>query len=98
MSPTARSAAITQRTEHGGRFRWLFRDIDARAAASFGSLLGIGPVAARVLYGRGYRDPDAARLFLHPSLDNPHHPLTIPCIPHAIESLPTTIPPREKNL
>ena len=47
MSPTARSAATTPRTEHGGRFRWLFRDIDARAAASFGYLdAKIDPVAA----------------------------------------------------
>jgi single-stranded-DNA-specific exonuclease len=98
MSPTARSAATTQRTEHGGRFRWLFRDIDARAAASFGSLLGIGPVAARVLYGRGYRDPDAARLFLHPSLDNLHDPLTMLGMPRAVERLRAAVTAREKIL
>src|SRR6266568_4414006 len=98
MSPTARLAATTQRTEHGGRFRWLFRDVDARAAASFGSLLGIGPVAARVLYGRGYRDPDAARLFLHPSLDRLHDPLTMLGMPQAVERLRAAIGAREKIL
>src|SRR5437016_8228692 len=98
MSPTARSAATTQRTEHGGRFRWLLRDVDARAAASFGSLLGIGPVAARVLYGRGYRDPDAARLFLHPSLDRLHDPLTMLGMPQAVERLRAAIGAREKIL
>ena len=98
MSPTARSAATTPRTEKGGRFRWLFRAVDPRAAASFGSLLGIGPVAARVLYGRGYRDPDAARLFLHPSLDNLHDPLSMLGMPRAVERLRAAIPAREKIL
>jgi single-stranded-DNA-specific exonuclease len=98
MSPTARSAATTPRTERGGRFRWLLRNIDARAAASFGSLLGIGPVAARVLYGRGYRDPDAARLFLHPSLDNLHDPLTMLGMPRAVERIRAAIGGREKIL
>ena len=87
MSPTARSADITPRTERGGRFRWLWREIDAPAAASFGSLLGIGPVAARVLFSRGYRDPAAARLFLQPSLDNLHDPLTMLGMPRAVERL-----------
>jgi single-stranded-DNA-specific exonuclease len=98
MSPTARSADITPRIEHGGKFRWLSREIDANAAASFGSQLGIGPVAARVLYGRGYRDPAVARLFLHPSLDNLHDPLTMLGMPQAVERLRAAIRAGEKIL
>jgi single-stranded-DNA-specific exonuclease len=98
MSPTPRSAVTTPRTERGGRFRWLFRDIDAQAAASFGSLLGIGPVAARVLYGRGYRDPEAARLFLQPSIDNLHDPLTMLGMPQAVERLRAAIASHERIL
>lgn len=98
MSPTARSAAITPKTERGGRFRWLLGEIDVRAAANFGSLLEIGPVAARVLYSRGYRDPDAARLFLHPSLDNLLDPMTMLGMPQAVARLRTAIAAGEKIL
>jgi single-stranded-DNA-specific exonuclease len=51
-----------------------------------------------VLYGRGYRDPDAARLFLHPSLDNLHDPLTMLGMPQAVERLRAAIGAREKIL
>jgi single-stranded-DNA-specific exonuclease len=98
MSPTARSADITPRTEQGGKFRWLLREIDASAAASFGSQLGIGPVAARVLYGRGFHDPAAARLFLYPSLDDLLDPLTMLGMPQAVERLRAAIAASEKIL
>ena len=98
MSPTARSADITRRTERGGKFRWLLREIDAGAAASFGTQLGIGPVAARVLYGRGFHDPAAARLFLHPSLDDLLDPLTMLGMPQAVERLRAAIGAGEKIL
>src|SRR6202790_3696447 len=98
MSPTARSADITPRTERGGKFRWLLREIDASAAASFGSQLGIDPVAARVLYGRGFHDPAAARLFLHPSLDDLLDPLTMLGMPQAVERLRAAIRAGEKIL
>src|SRR5579859_7639429 len=98
MSPTARSADITPRTEPGGKFRWLLREIDASAAASFGSQLGIGPVAARVLYGRGFHDPAAARVFLHPSLDDLLDPLTMLGMPQAVERLRAAIRAGEKIL
>jgi single-stranded-DNA-specific exonuclease len=98
MSPTVRTAATTPRTERGGRFRWLLRDIDAPAAASFGSQLGIGPIAARVLFGRGYHDPTAARLFLRPSLDDLLDPLTMLGMPQAVGRLRAAIAAGEKIL
>jgi single-stranded-DNA-specific exonuclease len=98
MSPTVRSAATTPRTERGGRYRWLLREIDARAAASFGSQLGIGPIAARVLYGRGYNDPAAAKLFLRPSLDDLLDPLTMLGMPQAVSRLRAAIAGGEKIL
>ena len=98
MSPTVRTAATTPRTERGGRFRWLLREFDSPAAASFGSQLGIGPIAARVLFGRGYRDPAAARVFLRPSLDDLLDPLTMLGMPQAVGRLRAAIGAREKIL
>src|SRR2546423_14676837 len=83
MSPTVRLAATTPKTERGGRFRWLLGEADASAAAALGSSLGIGPIAARVLYTRGYRDPAAARRFLHPSIDDLLDPPSMLGMPHA---------------
>ena len=68
------ATATTGQKRLGGRFRWLFRDVDAAAAEAFGSLLGIGPITARVLYGRGMRDAAAARRFLNPALEDLHDP------------------------
>ncbi len=98
MSPTVRSAATTPRIEHGGRFRWIWRDSDGPGAAALAAALGIGPVAARVLHGRGLRDPAAARLFLDPSLDDLHDPLGMLGMARAVERLRAAIAAREKIL
>jgi single-stranded-DNA-specific exonuclease len=98
MSPTVRSAATTPRTERGGRFRWLFGESDDNAASALGYALGIGPVAARVLYSREYRDPAAARRFLRPSLDDLLDPLTMLGMPQAVARLRAAIAAGEKIL
>src|SRR5215469_15299905 len=98
MGPTARTAATTPKTERGGRFRWLLREIDTTAAASFASQLGIGPVAARVLYGRGYTEVESARLFLRPSLDDLLDPSLMLGMPLAVDRLRGAIAAGEKIL
>jgi single-stranded-DNA-specific exonuclease len=98
MSPTARSAAITPRIERGGRFRWAFRDAGPGEADSFGLLCGIGPVAARVLLGRGIFESAAARRFLHPTLDDLHDPLLMRGMREAVDRLRRAIAGGEKIL
>jgi single-stranded-DNA-specific exonuclease len=57
--------------------RWLFPETDTEAAESLARSLGIQPPAARVLAARGHADPDAARRFLRPSLDDLHDPFLL---------------------
>jgi single-stranded-DNA-specific exonuclease len=88
----------TELARRGGRFRWLFREVDAGAAAALGSELGIGALTARVLYGRGLRDASAARRFLNPSLEDLHDPLTMLGMPEAVARMRRAVAAREKIL
>jgi len=92
------ATAITSQKRLGGRFRWLFRDVDTAAAGAFGSLLGIGSMTARVLWGRGMRDAEVARRFLHPDLEHLHDPLTMLGMPAAVARLKKATTAREKIL
>jgi single-stranded-DNA-specific exonuclease len=100
MNPAARSAVTTPRIEgagrieRGGRFRWLFRDPGSGALAR----AGIGALAARILHARGLSDPEAARRFLSPSLDDLHDPLSMRGMPAAIARLRAAIASGEKIL
>jgi single-stranded-DNA-specific exonuclease len=92
------ASAKTGPEQRGGKFRWLLRELDRVEADSFASLLGIGPVAARVLYGRGLRDPAAARRFLSPALEDLHDPLTMLGMPAAVSRLRRATTAKEKIL
>ena len=55
--------------------RWFLPDVPPDEVARLSAELGIGMPATRVLYGRGLRDAERAREFLHPKLEsllNPH--------------------------
>ena len=58
----------------GGRVRWRIAESDAAGVAALGSALGVGGPAARVLWARGFRDPEKARRFFEPSLEDLHDP------------------------
>ena len=57
--------------------RWLFPQIESGAAASLAAALGVQPPLARTLVRRGYGDPDQARRFLQPSLEDLHDPFLL---------------------
>ncbi|MGE5571202.1 MAG: single-stranded-DNA-specific exonuclease RecJ [Rhodospirillales bacterium] len=78
--------------------RWLIPEIDRDRAGRLAASLGISPVAARVLAVRGYDDPDAARRFLNPSLDDLHDPYLMLGMSAAVERLRSAIGKREKIL
>jgi single-stranded-DNA-specific exonuclease len=54
--------------------RWIVRQADARRASELARELGVSPVVAELLVARGYSDEQAARGFLHPSLEQLHDP------------------------
>ncbi len=77
---------------------WLLPQIDRKEVAALQQSLGIGAPAARVLWSRGYRDPEEARKFLKPSLDDLHDPCLLRGMREASERLHAAIERREKVL
>ncbi len=78
--------------------RWLLPQIAAGRAERLSETLNISLLAARVLAGRGFDDPDSARRFLAPSLDNLHDPDLMLGMSSALERLRRAISEREKIL
>jgi single-stranded-DNA-specific exonuclease len=77
--------------------RWILPS-EIVAPAVLARELGIASAAAKVLAHRGMSDPDAARRFLHPSMDELLDPLTMRDMPAAIERLRRAIATGEKIL
>jgi single-stranded-DNA-specific exonuclease len=80
------------------QFRWLLPSTDPREVEALSSALQIGAPAAGVLVHRGLGEPDAARRFLKPSLDDLHDPLTMRDMPRAVERLREAIRNGQKIL
>jgi single-stranded-DNA-specific exonuclease len=78
--------------------RWLIPQSDAHQAECLASALGLRAPAARVLLARGYRDPEAARRFLKPALEDLHDPFLLQGLPAALERLQRAIARQEKVL
>ncbi len=78
--------------------RWLLPEDGAWRSERLAADLSISPVAARVLETRGFHDPDAARRFLAPSLDDLHDPHLLLGMTAALERLRRAISAGEKIL
>ncbi len=78
--------------------RWLLPQIDPREADSLAAAAGIHLPAARVLVNRGYRDPESAARFLHPSLEHLHDPFLLRDMRPAVDRLAKAIAGGEKIL
>src|SRR5258708_1666313 len=78
--------------------RWLLPQLNQGEIAALANVLGLGIPAAGVLFARGFRDPDSARRFLSPSLDDLHNPLSMRGMDCALERLTRAIRDREKIL
>jgi len=70
----------------------------ADAVAALSAALGIGGPAAKVLVHRGFRDPAAARRFLHPAFDELHDPLSMRDMAVAVERIARAIARGERML
>ncbi|MBI1899142.1 MAG: single-stranded-DNA-specific exonuclease RecJ [Acidobacteria bacterium] len=77
--------------------RWLVPDSPAGTGDLAGAL-GLHGLAARVLWHRGYRDPEPARQFLAPAIDDLHDPFLLKDIGSAVERLKGAITRGEKIL
>ena len=78
--------------------RWALKSFDKSSAATLGQALGISPLIAGLLVQRGITDPEAARLFLSPSLDQLHSPALLVGMDKAVERLCRAIANKEDML
>ena len=68
-------------------YRWEHEACDEAAAGELARDAGVEPAIARLLLLRGITDADAARRFLHPSLDHLHDPMRLAGMHTAVERL-----------
>jgi len=78
--------------------KWNLASYDASGASELAAALNIAPLAARVLYARGFRDAEAARSFLHPSIGDLHDPYLLKSMPEAVARLRRAIEGKEPIL
>lgn len=78
--------------------RWLLPPVEARLVETLVTALRLKPPAARVLVSRGFADPEAARRFLAPALEQLHDPYLLTGMHAAIERVRRAIGQREKIL
>ena len=80
------------------KVNWIVSQPDAAGIAELCSALGIGAPAARVLWTRGYRDPEEARRFCHPVLADLLDPYLLAGMPQAVARLRRAIEQKEPIL
>jgi len=67
------------------------RPVDSAAAARLAAELGVHPVTAQVLLGRGLEDAEAARAFLHADVSGLHDPSLLRDLDAAVERVEAAI-------
>ncbi len=77
---------------------WVIPEVDSRSARELAANLGVQPLTARVLLGRGFADPENARRFLRSSIENLHDPLLLTDMREAVARLRAAIERKEKIL
>jgi len=76
--------------------RWDRTPCDEHAATSLAATLSVPPIVARLLCQRGLSDPEDAKRFLHPALDQLHDPALLADMPVAVERIVAAIARRER--
>jgi single-stranded-DNA-specific exonuclease len=77
---------------------WRILPGDIQAEAKLQIELGVHPVVARLLVQRGLTTPEAADLFLNPTLDRLHDPFLLPDVEPACERLKQALAKKERIL
>ena len=70
---------------------WVLWDRDARPWRSLAAALDVHPLTARILYRRGFREPEAASTFLDPTLRTMHDPFRMKGMHEAVRVMLTAI-------
>ncbi len=78
--------------------KWTISESDAAGVSALASSLGIAIPAARVLWARGYRSPEAAARFLEPSVADLADPILLRDMPAAVARLRRAIEQKERIL
>ncbi|HET7620241.1 MAG TPA: single-stranded-DNA-specific exonuclease RecJ, partial [Vicinamibacterales bacterium] len=76
--------------------RWQHSPCDDGATRALASALDLHPTIARLLCLRGFADPDAARRFLAPALDQLHDPFALADMRPAVDRVEQAIARRER--
>ncbi len=76
--------------------RWEPLACDEVGAGRLAVALGIAPIVARLLWQRGVQDPDLARRFLSPSLDQLHDPMAMADMGVAVDRILAAVARRER--
>lgn len=84
---------MTTARDAGSSLRWILPppDVEARAAELQNELPGLDPRLGRVLAARGFREANAVRDFLRPSLERLRDPLALPDMQAAVDRLEVAI-------
>src|SRR5205823_6216529 len=77
---------------------WRILPGDIQAEAKLQIELGVHPVVARLLVQRGLTTPEAADVFLNPTLDRLHDPFLLPDVEPACERLKLALAKKERIL
>jgi len=80
------------------RSRWLIPEVDSQSTRDLAAELGVQPLTARVLAGRGFADPHAARRYLAPNISYLHDPHLLTGMREAVARLKAAIQSKEKIL
>lgn len=78
--------------------RWLLPQADPEIVESLAAALGVQLPVARVLWRRGYREPEVARRFLDPSLGELHDPYLLRDMRPAVQRLRRAILEKDEIL
>jgi single-stranded-DNA-specific exonuclease len=78
--------------------KWNITNTEAGEVTQLAAALNIAPLAARVLFARGFRDAAAARRFLHPSISDLHDPYLLKSMSEAVARLRRAIENKEPIL
>jgi single-stranded-DNA-specific exonuclease len=75
---------------------WHHLPCNVEQSTALAAELGVHPVIARLLCLRGLGDPDRARRFLHPSIEQLHDPFGLADMGRAVERLERALAQRER--
>jgi single-stranded-DNA-specific exonuclease len=78
--------------------KWSIAPSDSAGVDRLSRALNLAPAAARVLWARGYRDPEEARRYLAPALADLHDPWRLKDMAAAVDRLIRAIEQKERIL